>query len=80
MALLKRFPHINLDPAAANAALAAKQIDASWGLMPILALKQQKIVEVPLSMGRDRMVLEQFNQVWWVVVNLLSNILKLSKH
>lgn len=31
-----------MDPAAANAALAAKQIDASWGLMPILALKQQK--------------------------------------
>jgi sulfonate transport system substrate-binding protein len=41
-----------LDPAAANAALAAKQIDASWGLIPILALKQQKIVEVPLSTGQ----------------------------
>ncbi|MFJ1475735.1 radical SAM protein [Acinetobacter baumannii] len=48
----KDFRIINLDPAAANAALAAKQIDASWGLMPILALKQQKIVEVPLSTGQ----------------------------
>ncbi|MEJ8027443.1 ABC transporter substrate-binding protein, partial [Acinetobacter baumannii] len=48
----KDFRIINLDPAAANAALAAKQIDASWGLMSILALKQQKIVEVPLSTGQ----------------------------
>ncbi|MEB3754962.1 ABC transporter substrate-binding protein [Acinetobacter sp. MD2(2019)] len=48
----KDFRIINLDPAAANAALAAKQIDASWGLMSILALKQQKIVEVPQSTGQ----------------------------
>ncbi|MEQ1246019.1 ABC transporter substrate-binding protein [Acinetobacter soli] len=45
----KDFRIINLDPAAANAALAAKQIDASWGLMSILALEQQGIVEIPVS-------------------------------
>lgn len=50
----KDFRIINLDPAAANAALAAKQIDASWGLMSILALKQQEIVEVPLSTAQRR--------------------------
>ena len=45
----KDFRIVNLDSSAANAALAAKQIDASWGLTPILALKQQGIIEVPVS-------------------------------
>ncbi|WP_130803745.1 ABC transporter substrate-binding protein [Acinetobacter ihumii] len=45
----KDFRIVNLDSSAANAALAAKQIDASWGLTPILALKQQGIIDVPVS-------------------------------
>lgn len=45
----KDFRIVNLDPAATNAALAAKQIDAGWGLIPILALKQQGLVDIPLS-------------------------------
>ncbi|TCM60443.1 sulfonate transport system substrate-binding protein [Acinetobacter calcoaceticus] len=48
----KDFRIVNMDPAAANAALAAGQIDAGWGLMNNLALKLKGIVEIPLS-SRD---------------------------
>lgn len=40
---------INLDFAAASAALAARQIDATWGGMNILALRERGQAEVPLS-------------------------------
>lgn len=40
---------INLDFAAASAALAARQIDATWGGMNILALRDRGLAQVPLS-------------------------------
>lgn len=40
---------INLDFAAASAALAARQIDATWGGMNILALRERGQAEVPVS-------------------------------
>ncbi|WP_342246243.1 ABC transporter substrate-binding protein [Pseudomonas sp. OTU5201] len=43
---------INLDFNAANAALAAKQIDATWGLSSLLALRERGLAELPLS-SRD---------------------------
>ncbi|MFC5694755.1 ABC transporter substrate-binding protein [Pseudomonas sp. GCM10022186] len=43
---------INLDFNAANAALAAKQIDATWGLANLLALRERGLAELPLS-SRD---------------------------
>lgn len=43
------FRIVNLDTSAANAALAAKKIDATWGLIPVLALKKKGLAEVPLS-------------------------------
>ncbi|WP_227515708.1 ABC transporter substrate-binding protein [Acinetobacter qingfengensis] len=45
----KDFKIINLDPAATNAALAAKQVDAGWGLFNILALQKKGAVDIPLS-------------------------------
>jgi sulfonate transport system substrate-binding protein len=45
----KDFKIVNLDAAAANAALVAKQVDASWGQLSILALQQKAAVEIPLS-------------------------------
>lgn len=43
---------INLDFNAANAALAAKQIDATWGLSNLLALRERGLVELPVN-SRD---------------------------
>ncbi|MCO6055969.1 ABC transporter substrate-binding protein [Pseudomonas sp. MOB-449] len=43
---------INLDFNAANAALAAKQIDATWGLSNLLALRERGLAELPLN-SRD---------------------------
>ncbi|MNM28189.1 putative aliphatic sulfonates-binding protein precursor [compost metagenome] len=43
---------INLDFNAANAALAAKQIDATWGLSNLLSLRERGLVELPVS-SRD---------------------------
>src|SRR5690606_23316403 len=43
---------INLDFNAANAALAAKQIDATWGLSSLLALRDRGLVELPVN-SRD---------------------------
>lgn len=40
---------INLDFNAANAALAAKQVDASWGLAGLIALREKGLAELPLS-------------------------------
>ncbi|MDH0896101.1 MULTISPECIES: ABC transporter substrate-binding protein [unclassified Pseudomonas] len=40
---------INLDFNAATAALAAKQIDATWGLSNLIALKARGVAELPLS-------------------------------
>ncbi|MFU8925701.1 ABC transporter substrate-binding protein [Acinetobacter puyangensis] len=45
----KDFRIVNLDPPAMNAALVAKQIDAGWGSLSLLALQQKGIVEIPLS-------------------------------
>jgi hypothetical protein len=43
---------INLDFNAANAALAAKQIDATWGLSSLLSLRERGLVELPVN-SRD---------------------------
>ncbi|MBK5010835.1 ABC transporter substrate-binding protein [Pseudomonas sp. S60] len=43
---------INLDFNAANAALAARQIDATWGLSSLLSLRERGLVEIPVS-SRD---------------------------
>ncbi len=43
---------INLDFNAANAAIAAKQIDATWGLSSLLALRERGLVELPVN-SRD---------------------------
>lgn len=40
---------INLDFNAANAALAAKQIDATWGLSNLLSLRERGLVELPVN-------------------------------
>ncbi|WP_060482981.1 ABC transporter substrate-binding protein [Pseudomonas sp. NBRC 111119] len=40
---------INLDFNAANAALAARQIDATWGLSSLLSLRERGLVEIPVS-------------------------------
>ncbi|MCU1716652.1 ABC transporter substrate-binding protein [Pseudomonas sp. 5P_3.1_Bac2] len=40
---------INLDMNAANAALAAKQIDATWGVANVLALNAKGLADIPLS-------------------------------
>ncbi|MBD9415607.1 ABC transporter substrate-binding protein [Pseudomonas sp. PDM16] len=40
---------INLDFNAANAALAAKQIDATWGLSNLIVLKARGVADLPLS-------------------------------
>ncbi|MFU8925717.1 ABC transporter substrate-binding protein [Acinetobacter puyangensis] len=45
----KDFRIINLDYAAANAALVAKKIDAAWGNSGLLALQQRGIVDIPIS-------------------------------
>lgn len=43
---------INLDFNASNAALAAKQIDATWGLSSLLSLRERGLVELPVN-SRD---------------------------
>lgn len=43
---------INLDFNAANAALAARQIDATWGLSNLLSLRERGLVELPVN-SRD---------------------------
>ncbi|MDM9596394.1 ABC transporter substrate-binding protein [Pseudomonas guariconensis] len=43
---------INLDFNAANAAIAAKQIDATWGLSTLLSLRERGLVELPVN-SRD---------------------------
>ncbi|QXH51339.1 ABC transporter substrate-binding protein [Pseudomonas fakonensis] len=43
---------INLDFNASNAALAAKQIDAAWGLSNLLSLRERGLVELPVN-SRD---------------------------
>jgi len=43
---------INLDFNAANAAIAAKQLDATWGLSNLLSLRERGLVELPVS-SRD---------------------------
>ncbi len=43
---------INLDFNAANAAIAARQIDATWGLSSLLSLRERGLVELPVS-SRD---------------------------
>ncbi|MDA8486607.1 aliphatic sulfonate ABC transporter substrate-binding protein [Pseudomonas resinovorans] len=43
---------INLDFNAASSALAAKQIDATWGLSNLIALRERGLAELPLS-SRD---------------------------
>lgn len=43
---------INLDFNAANAALAARQVDATWGLSSLLSLRERGLVELPIS-SRD---------------------------
>ncbi|GLZ89311.1 ABC transporter [Metapseudomonas resinovorans] len=43
---------INLDFNAASAALAAKQIDATWGLSNLIALRERGLAELPLN-SRD---------------------------
>ncbi|MFG0634614.1 ABC transporter substrate-binding protein [Pseudomonas sp. xss_2] len=43
---------INLDFNAANAAIAAKQIDATWGLSNLLSLRDRGLVELPVN-SRD---------------------------
>ncbi|WDY57824.1 ABC transporter substrate-binding protein [Pseudomonas sp. PSKL.D1] len=43
---------INLDFNAANAAIAAKQIDATWGLSTLLTLRERGLVELPVN-SRD---------------------------
>ncbi|MGE8322563.1 MAG: ABC transporter substrate-binding protein [Pseudomonas sp.] len=43
---------INLDFNAANAALAAKQVDATWGLSNLLSLRERGLVELPVN-SRD---------------------------
>lgn len=48
------FKIVNLDTSAANAALAAKKIDATWGLIPVLALKKKGLAEVPLSTHNNK--------------------------
>ncbi|WP_045491678.1 ABC transporter substrate-binding protein [Pseudomonas sp. StFLB209] len=40
---------VNLDFAAASAALAARQIDATWGGANVLALKRRGLAEIPVS-------------------------------
>lgn len=45
----KDFKIVNLDSSAMNAALAAKQIDAGWGLMSILALQHKGLVDIPFG-------------------------------
>ncbi|OUY07863.1 ABC transporter substrate-binding protein [Acinetobacter populi] len=45
----KDFRVLNLDFAAMNAAMVAKQIDAAWGALPMLALQQKGLVDVPIS-------------------------------
>ncbi|MFU8926979.1 ABC transporter substrate-binding protein [Acinetobacter puyangensis] len=45
----KDFRIINLDPMAAQAALLAKRIDASWSSIDMLALQQRGLVEIHLS-------------------------------
>ncbi|MBJ9977580.1 ABC transporter substrate-binding protein [Pseudomonas sp. S75] len=43
---------INLDFNASNAALAARQIDATWGLSNLLSLRERGLVELPVN-SRD---------------------------
>lgn len=43
---------INLDFNAATAALAARQVDAVWGLSSLIALREQGLAEIPLT-SRD---------------------------
>jgi sulfonate transport system substrate-binding protein len=43
---------INLDFHAATAALAARQIDAAWGLSSLIALREKGLAEIPLT-SRD---------------------------
>lgn len=43
---------INLDFNAANAAIAARQIDATWGLSSLLSLRERGLVELPVN-SRD---------------------------
>ncbi|MBK5006916.1 ABC transporter substrate-binding protein [Pseudomonas sp. S32] len=40
---------INLDPNAANAALAAGQIDGTWGLSNLIVLQQRGLAELPVN-------------------------------
>ncbi|WP_263264493.1 ABC transporter substrate-binding protein [Pseudomonas sp. RIT-PI-S] len=40
---------VNLDFSAANAALAARQIDATWGNAGLIALRERGLAELPLS-------------------------------
>ncbi|WP_164106710.1 ABC transporter substrate-binding protein, partial [Stenotrophomonas maltophilia] len=40
---------INLDFSAALSALAARQIDATWGLAGLFALRDRGLAEIPLS-------------------------------
>lgn len=42
----KDFRIVNLDPSATNAALAAKQIDAGWGSLGLLALEKKGLVNI----------------------------------
>ncbi|MDZ5604876.1 ABC transporter substrate-binding protein [Pseudomonas sp. RP23018S] len=46
------FKVINLDFNASNAALAARQIDATWGLSNLLSLRERGLVELPIN-SRD---------------------------
>ncbi|AOA57039.1 ABC transporter substrate-binding protein [Acinetobacter larvae] len=43
------FRIVNLDIPATNAALASKQIDAGWGIIPMLALQKQGLIDIPFS-------------------------------
>ncbi|AOA60045.1 sulfate ester-binding protein [Acinetobacter larvae] len=45
----KDFRLINLDFSAMNSALVAKRIDAAWGALPMVALQQKGLVDIPIS-------------------------------
>jgi len=45
----KDFKIVNLDYSAAQSALAAKQIDATWGLLNAVVLQQRGLADIPLN-------------------------------
>lgn len=64
---------INLDFSGATAALAAKQIDASWGSSGLAALQSKGLAELPLN-TKDLGVPVACNRCWWGPASLSTGI------